>query len=142
MLVLESLLITITLNYSCKKGIVRVKYHLFLANFYQIRSDIQKREGIGRKGEIRGDPSKLGFSLLNRDGCRVWSVIMIKFNMNLNTPPHSPTTGMQGLKTCHRLNSSSRSSKPLHINNKINPTTVNAELISSALSWNSFSHTV
>ena len=43
-----------------------------MANFYQIRRYIQKREEIGRKGEIRRDPSKLGLSLLNREGCQVW----------------------------------------------------------------------
>ena len=47
-----------------------------MANFYQIRRYIQKREEIGRKGEIRRDPSKLGLSLLNREGCRVCFLLL------------------------------------------------------------------
>ena len=48
-----------------------------MANFYQIKRYIQfkKREEIGREGEIRRDPSKLGLSLLNTEGCQVCSTL-------------------------------------------------------------------
>ena len=48
-----------------------------MANFHQIKCYIQKREEKGRKGEIRRDHSKLGLSLLNREGCQVWSTYLV-----------------------------------------------------------------
>ena len=67
-----------------------------MANFHPVTSDIQKREEIGRKGEIRREPSKLGLSMLNREGRRVcWLCFYFYFIIIYNKPNYSNATTMK-----------------------------------------------